>query len=324
MNTPKKIQHVLKIPASSFGQRLDHVLPKLLPDYSRTQIQTWIDQGHILLDEQIVKAKTKVKGGETVNIDAPVSILVHEAQPITFPIIYEDESLLIINKPPGLVVHPGAGQKDQTLLNALLFYLPVLNTLPRAGILHRLDKNTSGLLLIAKTPQALKALSAQLKNRTLLREYQAVVYGQLISGGTVDVPIGRHPIKRQRMAAIEKGKPARTHYRVLEKYRAHTLIKAILDTGRTHQIRVHMAHIHHPIVGDSHYGRLQLTKGMDNHLIEFLRNFKRQALHAYAIGFLHPIKETWMSFEIDVPKDMHELIQLLRDDEKQRPNLHKT
>jgi 23S rRNA pseudouridine1911/1915/1917 synthase len=229
--------------------------------------------------------------------------------------VHEDEALIIINKPVGMVVHPGAGNSNQTLLNALIHYAPQLKQLPRAGILHRLDKNTSGLLIIAKTPLALKNLSQQLKKRTLLREYQAIIYGKLISGGKVEAPIGRHPFQRKRMAVVDTGKPAITHYRIAEKYRAHTRLTVRLETGRTHQIRVHMAHIHHPIVGDTAYGgRVQLTKGMTPELIQQLRQYKHQALHAFALGFTHPVSQEWMRFECELPYDMQELIAALRND----------
>lgn len=308
-------QKTVKIPKEYAHERLDVVLAKLLPDFSRTEIKSWILKGLVLLDESPLKAKTKLKGDEILSIVIPVK----EQQPtwiaqdIPVNIVYEDEALLIINKPAGLVVHPGAGNKDQTLLNALLHHAKELNTLPRAGIVHRLDKNTSGLLIIAKTKAALKHITHQLKKRQLVREYQAIVYGKMISGGTVNAPIARNPFERKRMAVCDTGKPAITHYRILKKYPFHTHLLVRLETGRTHQIRVHMSHIHHPLVGDSTYGgRVKLSKGMNAHLISALRQFKRQALHAYALEFIHPLTDKTMRFEVELPNDIHELIEALK------------
>lgn len=298
--------------------RLDQALVKLMPEFSRTQIQQWIAEGAVLLNKQVVKSNYKVKGGEEVAVTITLKSQPEwEAQAIPLTVVYEDNALIVINKPAGLVVHPGAGNADRTLLNALLHHAPELKLLPRAGILHRLDKDTSGLLVIAKTAPALKHLSHQLKKRQLVREYQAIVYGELISGGTVDAPIDRHPLQRKRMAVVETGKHAITHYRVAEKYRAHTRLKLRLETGRTHQIRVHMAFIHHPILGDSTYGgKVHLTKGMSPELITLIRSFKRQALHAFALGLTHPTTGEFQRFEIDLPEDMETLIKALRKDKE--------
>lgn len=320
--TPKIISESLVIPDQYAKERIDQTLAKLLPTYSRTQIKEWIEKGNILVNKRPVKAKSKVIGGEAVCLNATVTLPCEsEAQPIPLDIVFEDEVVLVINKPVGLVVHPGAHQADHTLLNALLHHAPELHHLPRAGILHRLDKNTSGLLIVAKTASALKSLTHQLKKRDLLREYQTIVYGRMISGGQVDAPIGRHPIQRKRMSVTETGKHAITHYRIAEKYRHHTRLKVRLETGRTHQIRVHMQYIHHPIVGDPTYGgRVQLSKGMTSELISKLRQFKRQALHAFALGFTHPESKEWMRFEIDLPEDMQSLIAALRTDmQKKQP-----
>lgn len=316
MNTDSNKIHTLMIPETQADERLDQALAKLMPDFSRTQIQDWIEAGQVLVNGRPVKAKVKMKGGEKVTVEVTIKVQPQwEAQAIPLPVFYEDEALIIINKPVGMVVHPGTGNADKTLLNALLHHTPQLHALPRAGILHRLDKDTSGLLVVAKTPAALRSLSHQLKKRTLLREYQAVVYGSMISGGTVDAPMGRHPMQRKRMAVIETGKPAVTHYRIAEKYRAHTRLKIRLETGRTHQIRVHMAHIRHPIVGDSVYGgRIQLSKGMTPELIQTLRRSKRQALHAFALGFVHPVSNEFVRFEIELPDDMKHLISVLKED----------
>jgi 23S rRNA pseudouridine1911/1915/1917 synthase len=311
-----KIKHNLIIPEIHMNERLDQVLAKLLPEYSRTQIQEWIEAGCVLVDDTKIKGKTKLKGGEAVTITAELKAQPQwEAQPIELSIVHEDDAVIIINKPVGLVVHPGTGNSDRTLLNALLHHAPQLQALPRAGILHRLDKDTSGLLVVAKTPAALRSLSNQLKKRTILREYQAIVCGTFISGGMVDAPIDRHPIHRKRMAVVETGKHALTHYRIAEKYRAHTRLKLKLETGRTHQIRVHMSHIHHPIVGDVTYrGRLLLSKGMTPELIDALRLFKRQALHAFALCFVHPVTQEFTRWEIDLPDDIKGLISVLRRD----------
>jgi 23S rRNA pseudouridine1911/1915/1917 synthase len=313
----KKDHHSLIIPEANADDRLDQALAKLLPQYSRTQIQEWISAGGVLINGHPAKTKLKVQGGETVTVEAVIKAQPAAWQPQKIPldIVYEDDDLLIINKPAGLVVHPGAGNADRTLLNALLHHEPQLQYLPRAGILHRLDKNTTGLLVIAKTAAALKDLSHQLKKRTLLREYQAVVYGTMISGGKVDAPIDRHPLQRKRMAVVETGKTAITHYRIAGKFRAHTHLNIRLETGRTHQIRVHMSHIHHPLIGDVAYGgRVRLTKGMTPELIQLLRHFKRQALHAFAIGLTHPSTQEWMRWEVNLPDDMNELLAELADD----------
>lgn len=311
-----KINYQLVVPEDHAGERLDQALAKLMPDYSRTQIQDWIETGAILVDGKTTKGKTRLKGGEAIEVNAFIKPQpAWKAQDIHLPIVYEDEALIIINKPIGLVVHPGAGNSDSTLLNALLHHAPELKDLPRAGILHRLDKDTSGLMVVAKTAKSLQHLSHQLKKREILREYQAIVYGSMISGGTVDAPIERHHLQRKRMAVSDTGKPSVTHYRIAEKYRAHTRLKLKLETGRTHQIRVHMAHIRHPIVGDPTYGgRVQLTKNMAPGLIELLRRFRRQALHAFGLGFTHPTTGEWMRWEIDLPDDMQQLILALRND----------
>ncbi|MFZ2315713.1 MAG: 23S rRNA pseudouridine(1911/1915/1917) synthase RluD [Gammaproteobacteria bacterium] len=311
-----KINYQLVVPEDHAGERLDQALAKLMSDYSRTQIQDWIETGAILVDGKTTKGKTRLKGGEAIEVNAFVKPQpAWKAQDIHLNIVYEDEAVIIINKPVGLVVHPGAGNSDSTLLNALLHHAPELKDLPRAGILHRLDKDTSGLMVVAKTAKALKNLSQQLKKREILREYQAIVYGSMISGGTVNAPIERHHLQRKRMAVSDTGKPAVTHYRIAEKYRAHTRLKLQLETGRTHQIRVHMAHIRHPIVGDPTYGgRVQLTKNMAPALIELLRRFRRQALHAFGLGFIHPTTGEWVRWEIDLPEDMQQLVLSLRND----------
>lgn len=307
------------MPESDVGERIDQALAKLLPEYSRTQIKLWIDSGAVLMNGLPIKAKTRVSGGELITIQATLKAQpAWEAQSIPLNLVYEDEFLMVVNKPVGLVVHPGTGNASRTMLNAILHHAPELSVLPRAGILHRLDKDTSGLLVIAKTAAALQSLTLQLKKRTISREYKAVVYGAMISGSTVNAPIDRHRLQRKKMAVVEGGKEAITHYRVAEKFRHHTLVNVKLETGRTHQIRVHFAHIRHAIVGDPIYGtRIQLTKNMTPELIAYIRQFKHQALHAFALGFDHPETGEFMRFEAEMPEDMQTLVTLLREDTKQ-------
>lgn len=312
----KPIQHQLILSEEYTGLRLDQVLSKLLPEYSRTQIQDWIKNESVLIDGKVSKTRYLVIGGESVEIRASLKVQpTWEAQAITLDILYEDDAILVINKPVGMVVHPGAGNPSYTLLNALLHYCPALSELPRAGIIHRLDKDTSGILVIAKTTAALTHLSQQLKNRSITRLYQAVATGVFMSGGTINEPIGRHPIQRKRMAVMDTGKEAVTHYRVMERYRAHTRLKVQLETGRTHQIRVHFAHIHHPLLGDPVYNsRLQLPKGATPELVDALRQFKRQALHASELTLVHPVTLETMTWRAPLPQDMINLIEILRTD----------
>jgi len=312
----EKIHFNLIIPNDLGGTRLDQALAKLLPDYSRTLIQEWIKNANITVDNKSCKSRDTVIGGEVIVINAfRKAQPAWEAEAIQLNIVYEDEALLVINKPVGMVVHPAAGNRSSTLLNALLHHAPVLKDLPRAGIIHRLDKDTSGLLVIAKTHQALMNLTQQMKARTITRIYQAVVCGLLTSGGMIDVPIGRHPIQRKRMAVIETGKPSVTHFRVIERYRNHTRIRVQLETGRTHQIRVHMAYARYPLLGDPVYGgRLQLPRGATPPLIEKLRSFKHQALHAQELGLVHPVTQKQMSWQAPLPEDLQELIRILKQD----------
>jgi 23S rRNA pseudouridine1911/1915/1917 synthase len=268
------------------------------------------------VDGKVAKAKEQVLGGEKINILANAKPIPNwSPQKIELNIIFEDEAFIIINKPAGMVVHPSESTKENTLLNALLYHHPDLQELPRAGILHRLDKDTTGLLIVAKTPQTLKLLSDQLKKRTISRIYQAIVSGVLVSGGTIDEPIARHPIHRKKMSVVETGRPSVTHYRVMEKYRDFTRMRVQLETGRTHQIRVHFAHIKHPLLGDQTYaGRLQLPKGASSEVIQILRGFKRQALHAAELEFIHPLQQQPVNFTAPLPADMRELIAVLKKD----------
>lgn len=307
------IQQNLQIPEESAGKRLDHALSLLLPDYSRMQIQAWIQEGAVTLNNQVVKSKTKVKGGETVVLNAMLeSTGEWLAEALPLDIVFEDEYLLVINKPANVVVHPGAGNKSKTLLNALLHHAEGQRLLPRAGILHRIDKDTTGLLIVAKTVEALTHLQRDLSAKRIKREYLALVKGQITSGGRIDAPIGRHPKQRTKMAVVQNGKPAATSYRVKQRFPFHTLLHVQLETGRTHQIRVHMAHIGHPIVGDPLYGsREKLTKKMPQSLVHAIQAFKRQALHAFYISFAHPITKKTLTFELQMPEDMQQLIKML-------------
>lgn len=302
------------VPMALGGQRLDQALVEMFPDFSRSRLQSWIRDGAVSLDGKPCKPRDRVLGGEQVSLAAePEAETDDEAQAIPLDIIYEDEHLIVINKPVGLVVHPAAGNPDGTLVNALLYHDPALRQLPRAGIVHRLDKDTSGLLVVARSTLAHHRLVEQLAARSVHREYEAVVNGKLVAGGTIDVPLGRHPVDRQRQAVVQGGREAVTHFRVIERFVAHTRIRVKLETGRTHQIRVHMAHIRHPLVGDATYGgRPRLPPGADDYLIEVLRGFNRQALHAIRLGLEHPATGESMRWENRLPEDMQELLEVLR------------
>ena len=303
------------IPEEYKGKRLDQALASLLPEYSRERIKSWIQQGECLVNGVSWKPKAKVAGGEAVCINAQLPVET-ECVPEDIPldIVYEDDDILVINKPKGLVVHPGAGNPKGTLVNALLFYNAELEKIPRAGIVHRLDKDTTGLMVIAKTLQAHTALVEQLEARTVQRTYETIVSGTFTAGGTVDAPIGRHGTDRIKMAVTETGKPAITHYRVLTRYNDFTHLQCRLETGRTHQIRVHMSHIKHPIVGDKVYGgRLKMPKGASETVKQTIREFPRQALHAKALGLVHPSSSEPMTWEIPLPDDMLALMNILKE-----------
>jgi len=298
-------------------QRLDVALAEMFPDYSRSRIQQWIKAGKVLLNGEVPKGKVKLLGDEQVEIHIQAEPLDDHcyAQDIPIDIIHEDEDIIVINKPVGMVVHPAAGHKDGTLQNALLHFDEHLNEVPRAGIVHRLDKDTSGLLVVARNLKAHKNLVAQLQARTVHREYQAIVLGVMTSGGTVNEPIGRHARDRKRMAVRLDAKEAITHYRVSERYRGHTRVKVNLETGRTHQIRVHMNHINFPIIGDPVYGgRLILPRGASDELKEALKLFKRQALHAAQLGLLHPASGEEVHWKAPIAEDMKHIIDILRAD----------
>jgi 23S rRNA pseudouridine1911/1915/1917 synthase len=306
----------LIIPDTLRGRRLDQALAELVPDYSRSRLQQWIRAGQVTLDARPAQVREKVNGGEVVRITAELAGAGSAApEPITLDVVHADADLLVINKPPGLVVHPAAGNPAGTLLNALLHLDPALAALPRAGIVHRLDKATSGLMVVARTLTAHKRLVEALAARAVTREYLAVVNTVLTGGGTIEAPIGRHPVDRKRMAVNQGGKPAVTHYRVEARYRAHTLVRVSLETGRTHQIRVHMAHNHTPIVGDPVYGgRLRLPAGASEALRDALAGFRRQALHATRLVLQHPASGETVSWEAPAPEDMQRLIKVLRED----------
>jgi len=303
-----------QIPETAAGRRLDQVLAELFPGFSRSRLQQWIKAGKVLLNQQPVIARYRVAGGEQVEIRAQLQRQTEvRPQDIPLDIRFQDQHLLVLNKPAGLVVHPAAGNPDGTLQNALLHHDPELASLPRAGIVHRLDKDTSGLMVVARSLGAHKSLVEQLQARSVKREYLALVQSVLAAGGTVDAPIGRHPRDRLRMAVVESGKPAVTHYRVLERFAAHTLVQARLETGRTHQIRVHMAHIRCPLVGDPLYGgRPRLPRGASADLREAISAFRRQALHAQRLQLIHPATGEAVGWEAEIPKDYRQLLAVLR------------
>jgi 23S rRNA pseudouridine1911/1915/1917 synthase len=297
------------------GQRFDQVAAELFPEFSRSRLQSWIRDGQLQLDGRMAKPNAKVIGGEVLDLNAELEAQgTWEPEPIDLNIVYEDDHLLVINKPAGLVVHPAAGNYTGTLLNALLHHVPDLINLPRAGIVHRLDKETTGLMVVAKTLQAHGDLVEQLAERSVSREYEAVAVGAMTGGGTVDAPMGRHPTQRKLMAVLSQGgKRAVTHYRVLTRFPHHTHIRVKLETGRTHQIRVHMAHIGFPLVGDATYGkRFKIPKGATAELIETLKSFPRQALHAANLGLEHPATGEYCEWSAPVPKDMQELLAALK------------
>ena len=313
--TAPDARHAL-VPAAAAGRRLDAVLAELFPEYSRSRLSAWIKAGQVTVDGAPARPRDPVHGGETIVLDAVEEVQTHAvAEDIPLDVLYEDEHVFVLDKPAGLVVHPGAGYPAGTLVNALLHRDPALDKLPRAGIVHRLDKDTSGVMVVARTLQAHTALVAQLSAREVHRQYLAIVVGALVSGGTADAAIDRHPRDRLRMAVREDGKDAVTHYRLRERFRAHTALECRLETGRTHQIRVHMAHLKHPIVGDPLYGgSLRLPKGASEDLIAALRGFKRQALHAEVLAFAHPVTGEAIRCEAPVPADMQALMALLRED----------
>lgn len=312
------LKHELTIPSELDGKRLDQALAELLPDYSRSRLKEWILAGHVSLAGSRPVPRTRVKSGQQVLLTAVLDIQQEaKPEPMDLAVVFEDDALIVIDKPAGLVVHPGAGNAAGTLMNGLLHHAPDLAVLPRSGILHRLDKDTSGLLLVAKTVPAHTRLVQDLQARAITREYRGLCSGRLTAGGRIDAPIGRHPTQRTRMAVTERGRPAVTHYRILARFAAQTFVALRLETGRTHQIRVHMAHIRHALTGDRTYGgRLKLPAGASSHLAARLRSFSRQALHASRLAFRHPSSEAPLDFQAPLPADFVELLQALQSDEQ--------
>ena len=312
------IRHQAEVPLASAGRRFDQALAGMFPDYSRSRLSGWIRSGAVTLDGAVVPPRHLLRGGEQVLLEVELEAEVSSVpENIALDIVHEDEHLLVLNKPAGLVVHPGAGNPAGTLLNALLYHDAALAELPRAGIVHRLDKDTSGLMVVARTLPTYTALVDLLSRHEVERQYEAVVLGTMVAGGTVDEPIGRSMGDRLRQAVRdeEDGKRAVTHYRLRERFRAHSLLQCQLETGRTHQIRVHMTHIGHPLVGDPLYGGgLRLPKGASDELVAVLRGFRRQALHAEKLSFIHPATGEALSFSATRPDDQRILIEALRKD----------
>ncbi len=304
-----------QIPADCAGMRLDQALAALLPAYSRSRLQQWLKTGQLQVNGRICRPRDPVAGGETVSGEPVLEPETRAlAQDIPLAICYQDEDVLVIDKPAGLVAHPAAGNRDGTLVNALLHHAPELAALPRAGLVHRLDKDTTGLLVVARSLRAHTALVEQLQARRIEREYLAVVNGTPVAGGTVEAPIGRHPVDRQRMAVVAGGKPAVTHYRVLRRFRAHALLRVKLETGRTHQIRVHLAHLRLPLLGDPIYGgRPRLPPEASPQCLEAIRNFQRQALHAARLALTHPVSGERLEWRADTPADLADLLAALSE-----------
>ncbi len=304
----------LIIPKRMTGERLDIVISKMLPDYSRSKISSWIKSGDALINNKTFKPKDKSCGNEVIRLTLNQNENTNwTPEKIDLNIIFEDEDIIVINKPFGLVTHPGAGNWSGTLANALLHYDKNLSKLDRAGIVHRLDKNTSGLLVVSKNIKSQKFLVEQLQNHLVEREYSAIVYGHMISGGTIDECIGRDSKDRLKQSILVSGKEAITHYRVINRFKSHTHIKAILETGRTHQIRVHLSHIGHPLIGDPIYGgRVRFPKKACEELKVALKGFDRHALHSKKLSLIHPVSGEFMTWKIDLPDDMKELINILK------------
>lgn len=308
MNDKRLLSSV--IPDSFKGLRLDSALVQLFPDYSRARLQKWIRNGDVSVDGKILKPKDIVAGGEKIKLQVELVDEVNiQPQDIDLNVVYEDASILVVNKPPNLVVHPGAGNASDTLANALLYYDSNLRSIPRVGIVHRLDKDTSGLMVVARQLKSHASLVEQLQARTVSRKYIALIHGEMIAGGTVNAAIGRHPVDRKRMAVVSSGKPAVTHYRIRQRYRLCTLLDVQLETGRTHQIRVHMAHLKFPIVGDPVYGKKIKTSNDTNYV--HMANFPRQALHAASLTITHPDSNELREWDVPLPDDFQDLVNSL-------------
>ena len=309
----ERIDLSLQVSSGQDGQRLDQLLAQSWPDFSRSRLAVWIREGAVLLNGRQVKPRQIVQLGDQVSLATELQARPDSPEPeaIALDLLYEDGALMIVNKPPGLVVHPGSGNADGTLVNALLHHDPALAALPRAGLVHRLDKETSGCLVIARTPGAHHRLVAAMKRREISRQYLALVWGHLVAGGEVDEPIGRHPVDRRRQVVRADGRSARTHYRIRQRLQGASLLDVRLDTGRTHQIRVHMAHIRHPIVGDPVYGRSGAPAGLNAAQRAAWQGFGRQALHAARLELAHPEKAELIAVSAPMPADMARLIVLL-------------
>lgn len=314
----ERIKRDALVPDPLCGKRLDQIAVVVFPDYSRSTLQSWIRAGDLKVDGKVCKPKDKCFGSELLTLVTDVKNNERwEPEDISLDIPFEDDAIAIINKPMGLVVHPAAGHYSGTLLNALLYRYPDIASVPRAGIVHRLDKGTSGLMVVAKTLAAHANLVDQLQERTVSREYEAVVTGTMITGGQVEVPIGRNPATRLKMAVVESGKFALTRYRIIHRYRAYTQVRLQLETGRTHQIRVHMAHIGYPLVGDPLYaGRLKLPKGATSELLETLHRVDRQILHARRLGLVHPVSGEYIEWTSELPADFVALLKALDEDQR--------
>jgi 23S rRNA pseudouridine1911/1915/1917 synthase len=312
----QRIHQRLTLPEELAGRRFDQAAAAVLEDYSRSRLKVWIDRGELTLDGKPAEPSTTVRGGEEIELNAEIEAAVPIApEPISLNIVHEDQAVFVIDKPAGLVVHPGAGNWSGTLQNGLLHLDPNLAGIPRAGIVHRLDKDTSGLLVIARTLAAQASLAAQLERRDVHRGYLGICQGVLTGGGTIDAPIGRHPRDRLKMAVVDRGRRAVTHYRVVARFRAHTYLRIELETGRTHQIRVHFAHQRSPLVGDPLYGgRPRFPSAPSAELKLQLQGFRRQALHATRLEFVHPDSQETVKFEIPLAEDMAALLAALRAD----------
>ena len=317
-DTPKLDSLEARVPIQCHGMRLDQVAAELFPEYSRNRLATWIKEGRLTVDGRTVKPRDKATASAQLTLlvaDEPVT----DWQPQSLPlkVIFEDEHILVVNKPAGVVVHPAAGHADGTLVNALLAHAPELGALPRGGIVHRLDKETSGIMFVARSSLAHKSLVAQLSERTVSRTYCAVCTGALTGGGKIDAPIDRHPTARTKMAVVADGKPAVTHFRIAHRFKHYTQLQVNLETGRTHQIRVHMAHRKWPLIGDPVYGgRQRVPAGASDLLMSTLRSFPRQALHAQALEFEHPASGDWMEFETELPDDLVDLLEILDSEDR--------
>lgn len=319
MNTFNEAMRV--VPIELAGKRLDQIVAQLFSDYSRSQLKCWILEGQLQVDGQVVEQPRKLlQGGEQLRLQAQLALETRwQAESLPLDVVYQDEHLAILNKPRGLVVHPGAGNLEGTLLNRLLYHFPENAHLPRAGIVHRLDRDTTGLMVIAKSSVAQTQLVAALQARAITREYQAIVFGRLIGGGTIEKPIGRHPHQRLQMAIHPLGKPATTHYRIIERFRSHTHLQLQLESGRTHQIRVHLASIKHPVIGDPLYGGInRWPKGISVELRQQLQGFSWQALHATRLQLCHPVSGAALSWQLPLPSEMSALLRALRLD-SQKP-----